>query len=270
MPVTESRSVPSRLAGVLETLELDQPRVVTVTDLNNIATASALAMSGAELGYELHRLGWLLPLRTRGAWEFAPAARAGRYPAGDRYIELRATRATNPEFAGMLAMESAAVLHGLARYVPEREVLAIPRGNRVPKALRNWRVVSITLPGDPTTVMDGLPVWRIEALLAGMALRPDAYGAWRSVAQWLPRAVAQTDPAQLAALLDGASRAGWHRACYLLARGGRADIGIEFLTKAPSGRGPVYLGPRNQSGRFDVRFEVIDSVLAAGDDALQL
>jgi hypothetical protein len=38
----------------------------------------------------LVRLGWLLRLRKRGTWEFAPAARAGRYSSGDSWIELRA------------------------------------------------------------------------------------------------------------------------------------------------------------------------------------
>ncbi len=265
----ESRSVPSRLAGVVEVLELEQPRVVTVADLDGLGRSSGLSMSGAALGYGLRRLGWLLPLRTRGVWEFAPAARAGRYSAGDRHIELRAARAVDPRFPGVLAMESAAVLLGLAGHVPEREVLAVPPGYRVSKALRDWRVIGLSLPGDPTQEAEGLPVWRVEALLAGMAVRPDGYGDWRNVAQWLPRAVGQASAAEVASFLDGASRAGWRRAGYLFARGGRSDIGIELIEHAPPGRGPVYLGPRDRPGRFDVRSEVIDSVLADGQQALQ-
>ena len=86
----ESRSVPSRLASVVEALELDQPRVVTVADLEGLSRSSGLSISGVALGYGLRRLGWLLPLRTRGVWEFAPAARAGRCSAGGPHIELRA------------------------------------------------------------------------------------------------------------------------------------------------------------------------------------
>lgn len=265
----ESRSVPSRLAAVVEALELDQPRVVTVADLEGLSRSSGLSISGVALGYELRRLGWLLPLRTRGVWEFAPAARAGRYSAGDRHIELRAARAIDPGFPGVLAMESAAVLLGLAGHIPEREVLAVPPGYRVSKALRDWRVIGLSLPGDAVREGEGLPVWRVEALLVGMAVRPDGYGDWHNVAQWLARAVGQANTAKVGSFLDGASRAGWRRAGYLFASGGRPDVGIELIEQAPPGRGPVYLGPRDRPGRFDARFEVIDSVLAAGQQARQ-
>ena len=112
-------------------------------------------------------------------------------------------------------------------------------------------------------------MWGIAALLAGMAIRPDGYRDWGNVAQWLPRAIAQTDLAQITALLHSAPHAAWHRAGYLLARGGRPDTGLELLADAPKGRGPVHLGPRNRPGRFDARFDVIDSVLLASEDALQ-
>lgn len=265
----ESRSVPSRLAGVVEALELEQPRVVTIADLEELSNSTGLSAPGAALGYELRRLGWLLPLRTRGVWEFAPAARAGRYSAGDRHIELRAARAIDARFPGVLAMESAAVLLGLAGHLPQQEVLAVPPGYRVSKALRDWRVISLSLPGDPVIEIEGLAVWRIEALLTGMAARPDGYGDWGNVAQWLPRAAAQASADEVKSFLDGASRATWCRAGYLLAIGGHPDVGIALIEQAPAGRGPVYLGPRDRVGRFDARFDVIDSILAAGQQALQ-
>lgn len=263
------RSVPTRFAGVLEALELEQPRVVTADQLDTLARAERLALPGAALGYQLRRLGWLLPLRTRGAWEFAPAARAGRYPAGDRHVELRAVLATDPTFPGVLAMESSAVLLGLAGHVPEREVLAAPPGFRVSKALRDWRIVRLQLPGYPAASIKGLPVWRVEALLAGMATRPDGYRDWGNVASWLPRAVQRADPDAVAGFLVGAPRAARQRAGYLLAIGGRVDDGLALLDHPAPDRAPVYLGPRNEPGRFDARFGVVDSVLAAGIDAVQ-
>src|SRR5680860_518014 len=119
MTVNESRPIPSRLAPVLEALELDQPRVVTADGLAHLARGQGIDIDGVQLAYELRRLGWLIGLRTKGAWEFVPGARAGRFGAGDRYIELRAALAVGAEFQGALAMESAAVALGLAGRVPD-------------------------------------------------------------------------------------------------------------------------------------------------------
>lgn len=263
-----ARALPARLAAVVEELELEQPRVVTIADLQRLTQAAGLPMSGRDLGYQLHRLGWLLSLRTRGAWEFAPAARAGRYDAGDRYIELRATLAVNPGFPGVIAMESAALLLGFAGHVPDAEVLALPLESRAPKAFDQWRVVRVDLPVDVVSV-DGLPTWRVEALLAGMAIRPDGFHDWPNVPQWLPRAVAAADANTASALLASARRAAWLRLAYLFAFGHRVDVGQSLRAEAPPGRGPAHLGPRDRPGRYDRRFDVVDSVLAPGLDALQ-
>ena len=53
---------------MLEALELDQPRVVTVADLDRLASKHAIGLDGTELAYELRRRGWTSTLRTRGAW----------------------------------------------------------------------------------------------------------------------------------------------------------------------------------------------------------
>jgi len=253
----------------LEALELEQPRVVAAADLDLLARDSGLTLSGVELGYQLRRLGWLLPLRTRGVWEFAPAARAGRLSAGDRHIELRAALAIDPEFPGVLAMESAAVLLGLARHVPEREVLAVPQGFRVSPALRDWRVIQLDLPEYASTQVEGLPVWRVEALLVGMAIRPAGYRDWANAAAWLPHAVEHADPVVVRSLLDGAPTTAHRRAGYLLAVGGRGDEGLVLVDGLAADRGPVYLGPRSRPGRFDARFGVLDSVLAAGLESVE-
>lgn len=262
MPVNAGpRSIPARLAPALEALELGQPRVVTTAQLTELSATAGIDMDGSSLAYELRRLGWLLPLRTRGAWEFVPGARAGRFDAGDRNIELRATLAVNPDFPGALAMESAAVALGLARRMPEKEVLSLPRGTRLPKALDAWRVVRINLPSDAVTSINDLPVWTVEALLVGMATRPDGFRDWPNVIDWLGDAVLQADLAGLRRVLSGAPRSVWRRAGYLLAQGGRAEVGLELQRSEPPGTGPVYLGPRHHDGKYDRRFDLIDSAL---------
>ncbi|MCZ7629646.1 MAG: type IV toxin-antitoxin system AbiEi family antitoxin [Microthrixaceae bacterium] len=269
MSVDEARPIPARLAPIIQALELDQPRVVTASGLGELAGTNGVTKDGTQLAYDLRRLGWLLPLRTRGAWEFVPAARAGRLGAGDRHIELRATLAVDPDFPGALAMESAAVALGLAGRVPAHEVLSLPPGRRRPKALDGWRLVTLAVGPDALTRIDGLPTWRVETLLAGMACRPDAFEDWPNVAEWLPRAVATADPDRVDRCLSGAPRAAWLRAGYLLATGHNQNAGEKLKAGTPPGHGPVYLGPRHLDGRFDKRFEVIDSVLAPSFESVQ-
>jgi hypothetical protein len=247
---------------VLEALELDQPRVITADTLARLAVELGIDIDGRQLAYELRRLGWLIGLRTKGAWEFVPGARAGRFGAGDRHIELRAALAVDAGFRGALAMESAAVALGLAGRVPDREVLWVPPDRRVPKSFGDWRVVRLAVSDDAIAPVDGLPTWRVETLLAGMAVRPDGFHDWPNVVEWLARAVSRADADSIARSIVGAPRAAWQRASYLLAMGGEEAAGLEVFEQAPPGRGPAYLGPRQKRGRFDRRFEIVDSVLA--------
>ena len=269
MTVNESRPIPSRLAPVLEALELDQPRVVTAEGLGHLARDQGIGVDGLQIAYELRRLGWLISLRTKGAWEFVPGARAGRFGAGDRYIELRAAFAIDPAFRGALAMESAAVALGLAGRVPDREVLWVPPGDRAPKSFGDWRVVRLHVREEGIVSIDGLPTWRVDTLLVAMAMRPDGFHDWPNLGEWLARAVSQVDPGSVAGSLVGATRAAWQRAGYLLAMGGDETAGFEVVEHAPRGRGPVYLGPRHRKGRFDRRFEIVDSVLAPSFSGVQ-
>lgn len=69
---TQTRPVPARPAPVLEELELRQPVVVTRSLLTEILAQTQVSLPPEATAERLVRLGWLLPLRTRGAWEFAP------------------------------------------------------------------------------------------------------------------------------------------------------------------------------------------------------
>ena len=92
---------------MLEELELRQPVVVTRTLLREIASSTETKLNADSLAERLVRLGWLLPLRRRDTWEFAPAARAGRHGSGDPWVELRAVLAHEPEVPVAVAFESA-------------------------------------------------------------------------------------------------------------------------------------------------------------------
>lgn len=104
----------------------------------------------------LVRLGWLLPLRKRDAWEFAPAARAGRLSGGDPWIELRAVLAHDAAAPVAVAFESAVWELGHSSHQPTRPVVAHRPGWRSPRALDaravtfDWRVPAKPVPDCPS------------------------------------------------------------------------------------------------------------------------
>lgn len=161
------RTLPKQLVPVVEALELDQPLVVTLPMIQEIMDTSEDA--ARHVAYRLQDLGWLNRLRTRGAWEFIPGARAGRYPSGDRFIEMRAQLAINPAWPGVLAMESAASVLGLAQRLPSREVVALPPGTPIPKAMSDWSATTVLIPTVGTSIIAGLPTWNLDGLVAGVS-----------------------------------------------------------------------------------------------------
>src|ERR1700680_956577 len=86
-----ARPTPPRLAAVVQYLELFQPGILTLQEIQHYLRELGMDDDPAKIARDLQRHGWLLPLRTRGRWEFAPAARAGALPSGDPLVELRAT-----------------------------------------------------------------------------------------------------------------------------------------------------------------------------------
>lgn len=253
-----ARSVPRSVAPVLEALEMDQPRLVTLSHLEEVVAEADLSTSATHAARMLRERGWLLPLRTPGVWEFAPGARAGALRGGDPFIELRGRLATRPiEVA--VAAESAAWLHGLSTRAPEPHVLAFPSGANVPKSLDEFRAVrwSAVEPADDN---DDLPVWSVATLIAFLGARPDRYRDWPNVSEWLADAVRRVPTGPLRLELDGQPRSAWARTSYLLSLGGRDDEADELFASAPVGSGPFHLGPRNMPSKYSARFEVIDHV----------
>jgi AbiEi antitoxin C-terminal domain len=256
------RSIPRGLAPVLEELELDQPTLVTLSDLAEILSRigrAGAATEAPEVAYQLQRRGWLGRLRTRGVWEFLPAARAGAFGSGDRFVELRACRRRVPGWPGVLAMESAASVLGLAQRLPGREVLALPPAMELPQALDDWRMVRLAVPPVGLAMIDDLPTWNLEGLLAGIASRPAGYRDLAGLGQWLPT-IPGVDAARLATCLADAPQAARQRAAYLLGAAGQPGAA---QTLAPDGAKPTaWFGPRRAGGNYDHASGVIDTLLA--------
>jgi len=260
------RTIPPGLAPLVEILELEQPRVVTATQLGRWAEKGGVRWPTDLLIRRLRERGWLLDLTTKGVWEFAPASRAGALGSGDPLIELRATLARDPSAPFVVAAESAAYLHGLSSRRPDPDVIGAPEEVRPPKALKALRIVRWRPACDPVT-RDGLPTWALPTLLAFMGTRPGRYHDWANVGEWLGPAAKQAAVSDLARELEHRPRSAWARTAYLVDIGGQGEAARALLSQAPPGKGPYYLGERN-GGRYVNPFEVVDTVglrAASGD-----
>lgn len=253
------RTIPRGLAGLVERLELEQPRVVTTAQISAWAAEAGVAWPAHVICQRLRERGWLLDLVTKGVWEFAPAARAGAFGSGDPLIELRATLARDPAAPFVVAAESAAYLLGLSTRRPEPEVVGAPIGSRLSKALHAFRVVRWR-PVNKLVLRDDLPVWAPSTLLAFMGTRPGGYQDWRNAGDWLAQAAGQVAGLDLARELEGRPRSAWARTAYLIDVGGNSEAALRLMSEAPSGRGPYYLGPREVGGRHAAPFDVVDTV----------
>ncbi|MGV9797978.1 type IV toxin-antitoxin system AbiEi family antitoxin [Mycobacterium sp. NPDC003449] len=263
--MTVARTIPPSIAGVVEQLELDGGLVVTVDRLAAAMRDADLEVDEPDIprfAYELQRDGWLGRLRTKYAWEFLPGARAGAYGSGDRFIEFRAQHAVHPTWRGVLAMESAGSVLGVAQRLPDKEVVALPADERFPKALvGEWRYVRVELPERGLTTVDGLPSWNLEGLVVGIAARPAAYKDVAGLGQWLPEASLRVDVGTVIALLVAMNSATSQRAAYLLGAAGNQDARAAILDAYPAAE-TVWLGPRTAGeGVFDAKTKVNDTLL---------
>lgn len=257
-----ARAIARSVADVIEQLELDGDVVVSADRLAEILRILGRDRKDArQVAYELQRAGWLGTLRTRNVWEFLPGARAGAFSSGDRFLEFRAQRAVDPSWGGVLAMESAASVLGLAQRLPEREVVALPKPEALPKAMLGaWRSVGIQLPDVGITEAGQLPTWNLEGLLAGIAIRPTSYRDTPGLAQWLPEVGTQVDSGRLIRLLEAATPMSRQRAAYLLGVAGNVEARERLADRYPPA-GVAWFGPRSADGAFDKKTQVNDTLL---------
>lgn len=254
-----ARALPESVAGVVQELELRQPAVVTRALLEEIAFGTGTQLTEKALVDRLVRFGWLLPLRKRDAWEFAPAARAGRYTSGDPWIELRALLEHEPEAPVAVAFDSAIWELGHSTHQPTAPVLAHRRGWRPPKALGvrlvtfEWRL--------PTRAFRGLPVWQEATVVVAAAERPAAQGNWANADDWLPETFRAVTPDEVLAEAAGRTVSTLARLGYLAEWSGRDDVADEIEALLP-GRLPVTsIGPRDRRDRWSRRWHVYDALL---------
>lgn len=254
-----ARPIPPRLSPVVEQLELFQPKILTLDQLSGYLTELGIHEDPAEVAHDLQKLGWLLSLRTRGRWEFAPGSRAGALPSGDPFVELRATLQRR-DLPVALAYESAAWLQGLSSRQPHRHVLAAePSLKKVPSALSEFRVTRIWGTLEPDR-KDKLPVWRVSTLLAKMATEPAGFRDWPNVMEWLRQAFQRADPFEFEQELSTAPDTARVRLAYLADRADFTQLAGELMRSAHP-HGVTYLGRDRTRSRFIRDYNLVDSLL---------
>ena len=256
------RRTSSSVAALLQELELRQPSVVTAA-----LVEALIADAGSDLAVDaaierLVRGGWLSPLRTRNAWEFVPAARAGRFASGDPWIELRAVLERAPKAPVAVAFDSALWTLGFSQHQPSVPVFAHRSGWRPPRSLDHVR--SVRFDWKITAAKrDRLPVWQPATILVAAACRPECQGNWGNADEWLSDLVnaAGSDDVLSEAMGLGAARIA--RLGYLAEWAGNDRLANDVERLLGVARPVVYFGPRQPRGRWANRWGLYDSMLPA-------
>jgi len=254
-----TRPIATSLADVVSGLELRQSKVVTREILYAVAQEAGSKLPPGVLAERLVRAGWLLPLRLRDAWEFAPGAHAGRYGWNDPWIELRALLLHQPNAPVAVAFESAIWELGHTTHQPTKPVLAHRPGWHAPRVLGvrsisyDWRL--------PTVAIRGLPVWQPPTALVAAADRPAAQGDWGNADDWLPETFRSTTPDEVLKEATSRGNATMARLGYMAEWSEQYDIADLIDDLLPKDRNVVFLGPRKPKGLWVKRWRLYDAVL---------
>lgn len=256
----QTRRLPGSLAPVMEALELRQPKVVTRALLGEIAGQAGVRLDPDAVAERLVRLGWLLPLRKRDAWEFAPAARAGAIRSGDPWIELRALLEHDPSAPVAVGFESAVWELGYSTQQPTAPVLAHRRGWRPPRSLGGVRAITYEwrLPSGNSR---GLPLWQPATVVVAAAHRPAAQGNWSNADDWLPETFRATTPDDVVTEARDRGTSTLARLGYMAEWSGRRDIAERVEALLPNRLPVSFLGDRTHRDRWIARWRVYDALL---------
>ena len=251
-----TRSIPPSLAPVLEHLELERPKLVSVAEIATLAEQFGIRTPGKIVAHRLAERGWLLPTEVRGIWEFAPADRAGPISDGDSMLTLLAIVAGGDPQA-RVALGSAMWLLDLADRAPDQHEVAVPVGASVPAALqRAYRVVRYTARLKPVWIKK-VPVHRPETVLVHLACRPSDVRSWSSALSCLPDLVGAAREEEIREELADRPHATHVRLAYLL--DGVAPDLVKRLDIKPAGK--VWFGPRGELQHHSSAWNIADTVL---------
>jgi len=252
-----TRNLPKSLAPVVECLELNQPEIVTLKQLTEIAAEVGIRTSSSLVAHRLRECGWLLGTGLSGVWEFAPGAHAGPHSRGGPLLQVKAAFALMPDLPAAVALASAVWAHGLADRIPAKIELAVKPGVSVPAGLeRRTQILRFNARLDPVK-RKGVPVQRFESLLVHMAARPSVIKSWGGIAEWLGDVVSEAIEADILLELADRPRAVGVRLAYLL-QGLWPELSEHIGENAST---KVWFGPRGKLRRHSQQLQIADTIL---------
>jgi hypothetical protein len=260
-----ARQIPAHLAPLVEQLELDRPQIVTLDQLAEMMRVLGIGGAPRRAAFRLRQHGWLLPTGVRGAYEFAPAERAGPISEGDALLGMRAVLAENPALPVAAALGTALALQNITDRGPDIPELALPRAQTIPRPLRRTEVRILRFDWTlPTQRIRGVPVHRPATVLVHLAHRPSNVRSWAAMLEALPDIVAAATQDEIAKELRDRPHATHVRLAYLTQSVAPALASALGITPA----GKVWFGPRGPLLRHDAVWNVADTILPFAPKAL--
>jgi hypothetical protein len=274
-----NRRIPTWAASLHNRLAQDRPAVVTRADIGAyLAEVSSNRDVDATVKH-LQRLGWLVPVHIKGVWAYLPP---GEEEITDRYIDLRAWRARDPDAVFALAGEAAAWHLGyLDREFSGPPAVWLPTETRMPFGLRQyvsevklgWSAGEIKqlVPTsqllhqrhlDLTKWAGGIPAFGPEALVVQLSTRVKSFRSWADLIPHIEQLANDVDTERLSMLLRGKSQSAWQRAGYLLDRGGRHDDGLRLLNGRPRPHMADVVFGDGQDAVWVSQFQIVDRLIA--------
>lgn len=260
-----TRSLSPALAKIVTELELDQPFLVTMRDLERLREETGVGTSAKLLAKRLRDRGWLLPTGHSGVWEFAPGAHAGPIGRGHPFREIHAALTVAPNVDLAVCLTSALWVHGLLDKAPERPEVALRKGAELPVPLKkssrvvrfDWRL--------PTTKLRSTPTHDLATILVHLAARPSDVTSWSAVLDVLPELVERAGMDPLHEELADRPHAVKTRLAYLL-HGIEPKLARQLASRD---HGKVWFGPRGKLKRHNQTFNVADTILPISPSLLK-
>lgn len=260
-----TRSLSATLAPLVAELELDQPEVVTVADLESLRERHGIRTETKHLAARLRQRGWLLATSTPGVWEFAPGAHGGPLGHANPFLELTAALRVRPIPGAAVALGSALLALNLSDRGPARLEIAVAKGASVPAGLRRAARVVVFDSRIAPVRRDGAPVHSPVSILVHLVTRPTDVRSWGSVLDALPALLDAIDREALDTEMARRPASVGSRLAYLVHA---LDPALAEKYRDTS-HGKVWFGPRGPLKRNNEHFAVADTVLPFDPASLQ-
>lgn len=259
-----TRPLPSWVAPVAAHLELEGVTLVRTAEITAAVEDCGTSSAPSRVIQELAENGWLLPTGVRGVWEFAPARRGGPYSGQDPFLGLKAALLVARDPTGVaVALRSALWLHDVLDRPPDRHEVAVPMIKQLSPGLlasvrRNYRLTAFAPKLESSLVAD-VPVHQLESVVVHLAETPTAVRGWATILDVFDELLAGCEASRIATEAAHRRHATLVRLAYLTRA--RPELTKELGIEP---RGVVWFGPRGRSGRFDARWNLVDTVLPEG------